>query len=497
MVPRFVMRPCLAALIALALAAVSPSVRAAPGDDIGSAVRVVNLVTGTFEQDHRDLNKGDPVRQDELIEVSSDGIGELRLRDDTKLALGPGARLLLDEFVYKPDIDGGAIVLNLVRGAFRFITGVAAKPAYVIQTPTAAITVRGTIFDIYIEENGRSWLLLIDGAIQACNAANTCKLLDEPGKLLLITRDGTLSDPRIWAELDTDGRTFDDTFPFVVTPPQVDPEPIFTPDDIVDASPDDEDEPGGKDDGKDDDDDRGPPPGSGPSRPDPQPPLNCWRGWKKVHRGFDEDGWRVKMRHRGDQAVYCARRVVTPPPVVVPLPPGLPVKPKCVGGKLIGLQVMPPRWSCVCPDNRKRLKVGRNSYVCLPGGGKGDPRKECLKKGWEWTGKRCIPPPKHCPKGYVGSPPHCQKIDEPPKHCPRGYIGKPPNCEKLIKLPKRCPKGYVGKPPNCEKLTHKDPKPNNNKLRDVQKTIKKLQQLQKLQKMQKLQRMPNLNQQLR
>src|SRR5262245_29407414 len=130
------MRTPLPAMISAALLASALPAIAAPGDDIGSTVRVVNLVTAAFERDHRDLATGDLVRQDDLIEVAPDGIGEIKLRDDTKLALGPGARLLLDEFVYKPDISGGAIVLNLVKGAFRFMTGLAAKPAYVIRTPT-------------------------------------------------------------------------------------------------------------------------------------------------------------------------------------------------------------------------------------------------------------------------------------------------------------------------------------------------------------------------
>lgn len=72
---------------------------AAPGDEIGSAVRIVNVVTAEYETDARNLATGDNVRQDELIEVSSEGTRELRLRDDTKVALGPGSRLLLDEFV--------------------------------------------------------------------------------------------------------------------------------------------------------------------------------------------------------------------------------------------------------------------------------------------------------------------------------------------------------------------------------------------------------------
>ncbi|HEY7669086.1 MAG TPA: FecR family protein [Hyphomicrobium sp.] len=205
---------------------------AAPGDAIGEAVTVVNLVTARLEEVSRELAKGDDVRQQELIEVASDGRSELILRDNTKLALGPGSRLLLDKFIYDPDISGGAIVLDLVRGAFRFITGVAAKPAYVIRTPTASITVRGTIFDVYVQVSGVTWLLLIEDAIEVCSDGK-CELHDEPGKLIRVT-SGKVDKPVKWASLTDNGDVpFDSAFPFVVETPGFDPDPIFTREDIV------------------------------------------------------------------------------------------------------------------------------------------------------------------------------------------------------------------------------------------------------------------------
>jgi hypothetical protein len=252
----------LSCLLALLLGT-APTI-AAPGDAIGSAITVVSLVTAKLEQSQRELAKGDDVRQQELIEVASDGRSELVLRDKTKLALGPGSRLLLDQFVYNPDISGGAIVLDLVRGAFRFITGIAAKPAYVIRTPTASITVRGTIFDVYVQASGLTWLLLIEGAIEVCGEDGKCQLHDEPGKLIRVT-PGKVGKPVKWASLtDKDETPFDSAFPFVVQSPGIDPDPVFTRDDIVlgtfpgkphqrgdDAEPNDDD--GGKkaDEGKD------------------------------------------------------------------------------------------------------------------------------------------------------------------------------------------------------------------------------------------------------
>ena len=62
-----------------------------------------------------------------------------------------------------PNRTTGSIVLNLVKGGFRFITGIAAKPVYSIRTPVASITVRGTVFDVYVEGDQAIWILLHEG----------------------------------------------------------------------------------------------------------------------------------------------------------------------------------------------------------------------------------------------------------------------------------------------------------------------------------------------
>jgi hypothetical protein len=204
-----------------------------PGDAIGSAITVVNQVTGEFRQDLRALSTGDDVRQEEIIAAGIDSTGELMLRDQTKVAIGPGARLTLDRFVYDPNKTSGAIVLNLIKGGFRFITGVAAKPFYVIRTPVAAITVRGTIFDVYVEDGGPIWLLLHEGSIQACNTRGQCRSLDDPCRVLRIGAGGELQDPgTLNAVPEARQISFDAAFPFVVKPPSVDAQPIFTRDDI-------------------------------------------------------------------------------------------------------------------------------------------------------------------------------------------------------------------------------------------------------------------------
>ena len=126
-------------------------------------------------------------------------------------------------------------MLDIVKGTLRFMTGVAEKPTYVIKTPSAAITVRGTIFDVFIEENGPSWLLLIEGAVRVCNEQGSqCRDLTEPGKLIRISNDGNVGSPTKWASLEgKDDKPFDDAFPFVGKPPTIDPTPVLTRDVII------------------------------------------------------------------------------------------------------------------------------------------------------------------------------------------------------------------------------------------------------------------------
>ena len=132
-----------------------------------------------------------------------------------------------------PGTVGGAIVMNLVRGSFRFVTGIAAKPAYVIHVPTASITVRGTIFDVYVKPDNSAWLLLIEGAIEVCTSNGKCVVHDEPGKLIRILPD-TVGVPVKWAGLPgKEDAVFDSAFPFVSHAPTFDPNPVFTRDQIV------------------------------------------------------------------------------------------------------------------------------------------------------------------------------------------------------------------------------------------------------------------------
>ncbi len=147
-------------------------------------------------------------------------LGELKLNDDTILALGPSARLVLDKFVYDPTKGSQSIAVRLTQGAFRFITGSATKRAYKISTPSAVLAIRGTVFDVYIAPNGVEWLLLHEGSLEVCNTRGDCRLLKDQCDVMRLSPSGGIGNPgALRTSFGDDNVAFEDAFPFVENPP--------------------------------------------------------------------------------------------------------------------------------------------------------------------------------------------------------------------------------------------------------------------------------------
>jgi hypothetical protein len=84
--------------------------------------------------------------------------------DDTKVELTEHSKLIIDEFVYDPNTNTGALSLKASLGSVRYASGQIAKNSkqnVKISTPTATIAVRGTDFAMIIDELGGSTILLL------------------------------------------------------------------------------------------------------------------------------------------------------------------------------------------------------------------------------------------------------------------------------------------------------------------------------------------------
>lgn len=106
-------------------------------------------------QGERPLFPGDAVAVADRITTGADGSASVVLRDGTTLVVGPRSQLDLSAFTFDASTQNGNLLVSLVQGSLRMITGLIAKvnpDGVSVTTKTATIGVRGTDFIVQTEE---------------------------------------------------------------------------------------------------------------------------------------------------------------------------------------------------------------------------------------------------------------------------------------------------------------------------------------------------------
>ena len=144
----------------------------------------VSSVTGTVKATRLDgnvfdLNTGDPVFQGDTIETVGSGAVGLVFLDKTTLSLSEGGKMVLDELVYDPATGSGSMAVDMVEGAFSFISGEIAKigpDAMTLETPVVTCGIRGTTVagKAAVEGNENAFTLLqdADGGVGQISISN-------------------------------------------------------------------------------------------------------------------------------------------------------------------------------------------------------------------------------------------------------------------------------------------------------------------------------------
>ncbi len=175
-------------LLGLCLSLAAPAAHAA-GE--GTAVGVNPDAVARLSSTDRLLHVGTDVSVGEMIITGSSGQVQIVFDDDTRLVVGPRSSLLIETYLMATSNTAQKLTINALGGSFRFITGNSPKPAYSINTPTAAIAVRGTEFDLVVEPR-ITRVMLYEGALLICNNAGDCEVLDGQCEVGTAARQQTL-----------------------------------------------------------------------------------------------------------------------------------------------------------------------------------------------------------------------------------------------------------------------------------------------------------------
>lgn len=145
--------------LVLAFAAVSLAWAAHGAPLAGSPAGTVKLVKGDVRvvdsRGERALLPGDSVAVADRLVTGPDASASMVLRDGTTIIVGPKSRMELKDFAFDDNTQKGNMLVSLLQGSLRMITGLIAKvnPGAVgVTTKTATIGVRGTDFIVEADE---------------------------------------------------------------------------------------------------------------------------------------------------------------------------------------------------------------------------------------------------------------------------------------------------------------------------------------------------------
>lgn len=135
------------AFLALALVCAS-AVWAQPAGQVEFA-RGVGFAQ-TAGQTPRTLGQGLALQAGDRLTTAEGAYAIVKLQDGTQMTVRPNSDILIQQYEYKQNAENNSLVLQLLRGGFRAITGLINKStpgAARVVTSTATIGIRGTDFD--------------------------------------------------------------------------------------------------------------------------------------------------------------------------------------------------------------------------------------------------------------------------------------------------------------------------------------------------------------
>ena len=160
-------------------------------EKVGEAVLIKTTVTG----DGGTLATRSPVHRDERIRTSSNGLGEFLFKDGTKFAVGGNSSVTIDKFVFNDSNSVKNLTIKAAKGSFRWISGGSNSSAYKINTPAGTIGIRGTAFDVHVNPDGTTAVVLFSGSARFCGS-NGCRDLKRRCDVIVATPRGGVGNPK-------------------------------------------------------------------------------------------------------------------------------------------------------------------------------------------------------------------------------------------------------------------------------------------------------------
>ena len=116
-----------ASAVSALLLAAAPLAHAQQATSLAERAGTVKVVQGdariTDAKGERALQPGDPVAPADTVSTGADSSASMVLRDGTTLVLGANSRVNLKDFAFNSTTQEGNLLVSVLRGSMRMLTG--------------------------------------------------------------------------------------------------------------------------------------------------------------------------------------------------------------------------------------------------------------------------------------------------------------------------------------------------------------------------------------
>lgn len=150
-----------------------------PSEALGKTLLAQGSIQAERSGAKEALKRLSPVYRTDVIRSGKDSSAQFRMIDDAYLDLYENSELRLHEYQFKEGNQRGSVIMELISGGLRTISGAIGKQdksEYQLKTPTATIGIRGTFYEVSLTKEGM-YLAAWKGGITvktysgACNTA--------------------------------------------------------------------------------------------------------------------------------------------------------------------------------------------------------------------------------------------------------------------------------------------------------------------------------------
>ena len=114
----------------------------------------------------RKLKRRSPIYTEDIVTTGAQSKAQLRMTDGGMIALKENSELIISEYQFAEQDKQGSVVMELVTGGLRSVTGAIKSESgnYQLKTPVGSIGIRGTHYEIEII-SGQLFVAVWDGAV--------------------------------------------------------------------------------------------------------------------------------------------------------------------------------------------------------------------------------------------------------------------------------------------------------------------------------------------